>query len=337
MRFQKDLMKKVSAMEADVRNLLEQNESTNSRLYTHDLILNDITGKNVGISRNLLGDVQTELHNSRLAIEKIKEEFRGKLDEASETRVFKLEEEQERTRIQLDQMEKQKGEFMNALDTLRARVEKKDPGNRKFMEEIVNELTLGKFVSLDKSFNEELNKLWVFVQEFVNEQGFSKVRALKHYDVSSKDKHDGMEWLARNAEFVASKVINEAIGTFREIASSNASTALKTSLINGKHTSEVIATMAHLIKECCQSGVREHMEQLLLIYLRLLEPLLYSDHNVDKALFNNLPDVLLELVRNPLILPPHKKEALIDLAHIARSDVVPSIVTYFSLLDEEIK
>eukprot|EP01017_Pseudomicrothorax_dubius_P026493 TRINITY_DN295_c0_g1_i3.p1 TRINITY_DN295_c0_g1~~TRINITY_DN295_c0_g1_i3.p1 ORF type:complete len:292 (+),score=70.54 TRINITY_DN295_c0_g1_i3:237-1112(+) len=137
---------------------------------------------------------------------------------------------------------------------------------------------------------------------------------------------NGFEWIARNAEFISAKAIAEAIGTFKEIAGGTAVNALKQSLVATKHTSEVMSTVASLLREASASANREQNEALLLVYLNLLEPLLLSDPNAEKAVQIGTLDILFTILSKPTTPPPQKKQALRCLTLIFRVDAAASFI-----------
>ena len=54
---------------------------------------------------------------------------------------------------------------------------------------------------------EEANKLWVFFQKFIDEQGMDQVKNIRSPDVQLTPKITSLEWFARYAEYITPGIL----------------------------------------------------------------------------------------------------------------------------------
>jgi hypothetical protein len=88
--------------------------------------------------------------------------------------------------------------------------------------------------------------IWGFFKNYVHTQARTKFRFIKNMDFSVDKKMDKMEWLAKNVEFISSKVVVELVATFRDMIDS--ALEAKNPILYARHNSLVIQTTLGMIR-----------------------------------------------------------------------------------------
>ena len=109
------------------------------------------------------------------------------------------------------------------------------------------------------------------------------INDVKSVDLTTKDKMNRMDWLARNADFLSPDTITKCLLAYKELYITDNLTA-KNAYINVKHTSNAVITVVHLIEHTRMLNRDDETISRLAILLSVLEPLLINDMNLEKAL-----------------------------------------------------
>lgn len=193
-----------------------------------------------------------------------------------------------------------------------------DPGLEEKIREVVGPI----LDDMEKEFTQENDKLWDYVQEFVNEQACSRIKALKSLEFTAREKHDSLEWMARNIEFVSPSLLKEAIditrNTITGVDTSNIAKRNRTIFLE-RHNSDVMISLMTLLKES-ETTDNDALLNLVSGYLKLIDVLILSDFNLEQAVANGLLEHLLRLKESKRMQAEDQKSAFKLIGHTMREE-----------------